>query len=342
MEFLRMNMLGTPILQMTLMTSMELGILDILVKGCSSAQPMMTADDVAAQITTNNPQAAEMLERMLRLLASFNIVSCTLDKGADNKVARLYGPAPICKILTKNNYGFAIYLGMHQAFFNALYLLKDAVLEGGIPFNKAHGLAPFEYEVVDQNFGKIFNEAMKTKSTVTVKKMLQRYQGFTGIDVLVDVGGGVGTTLHMITSMYPHIKAINFDLPSVISHAPSILGVEHVGGDMFKSVPSGDAIFLKHILHDWSDGHCLKILKNCYDAVPRNGKVIIMETILPMNPEVNVRSQNPFIMDLMMMAFFGGKERTIEEYKALSKDAGFTGLKTTYIFGEISIIELTK
>lgn len=56
LEFLRINMLVTPILQMTLMTAMELGVLDILVKGCRDAQPMMTADDVAAQITTHNPE----------------------------------------------------------------------------------------------------------------------------------------------------------------------------------------------------------------------------------------------------------------------------------------------
>ncbi|XP_078171534.1 caffeic acid 3-O-methyltransferase-like [Carex rostrata] len=311
-EFLRMNMLGTPILQMTLMTAMELGVLDILVKGCRDAQLTMTADDVAAQITTHNPQAATMLDRMLRLLASFNIVNCTLEKGAENKVVRRYGPARICKTLTKNDYGFAIYLGMHQAFFNALYLLKDSVLEGGIPFKKAHGVAPFEYEVIDQNFGRIFNGAMKAKFTVTVKKMLEWYQGFTGIDILVEVGGGVGATLQMIMSVYTHIKAINFDLPSVISHAPLIQGVKHVCGDMFESVPNGDAILLKHILHDWRDEHCLKILMNCYDAVPSNGKVIVMETILPTNPEVSIRSQNPFIMDLMMMAFFGGKERQLK------------------------------
>jgi Dimerisation domain len=56
LEFLRMNMLGTPILQMTLMTTVELGVLDILVKGCKDAQSGMTADDVAAQITTQNPE----------------------------------------------------------------------------------------------------------------------------------------------------------------------------------------------------------------------------------------------------------------------------------------------
>jgi hypothetical protein len=64
-----------------------------------------------------------MLDRMLRLLASFNIVNCTLEKGSEHKVARRYGPAQVCKFLMKDDYGFAIYLGMHQAFFNALYML---------------------------------------------------------------------------------------------------------------------------------------------------------------------------------------------------------------------------
>jgi hypothetical protein len=68
-------------------------------------------------------QAAAMLDRMLRLLASFDIVNCTLEKGSEHKVVRRYGPKQICKTLTKNDYGFAVYLGMHQAFFNALYVL---------------------------------------------------------------------------------------------------------------------------------------------------------------------------------------------------------------------------
>lgn len=119
------------------------------------------------------------------------------------------------------------------------------MLEGGIPFNKAYGMTAFEYHGKDPRFNKIFNNGMSSHSTITMKKILETYRGFEGLNSLVDVGGGIGATLHMIISKYPFIKGINFDLPHVIDDAPSLPGIEHVGGDMFVSVPKGDAIFMK-------------------------------------------------------------------------------------------------
>ncbi|KAF3644643.1 Caffeic acid 3-O-methyltransferase [Capsicum annuum] len=63
--------------------------------------------------------------------------------------------------------------------------------------------------------------------------------------------------------------------------------VEQVGGDMLVIVPKADAIFMKWICHDWSDDHCIKLLKNCYEALPANGKVIIAECILPEAPDTS-------------------------------------------------------
>jgi len=65
------------------------------------------------------------------------------------------------------------------------------------------------------------------------------------VNVLVDVGGGVGNTLGVVTSKYPNIKGINFDLTCALAQAPSYPGVEHVAGDMFVDVPTGDAMILK-------------------------------------------------------------------------------------------------
>ncbi|CDY41781.1 BnaC02g13750D [Brassica napus] len=50
---------------------------------------------------------------------------------------------------------------------------------------------------------------------------------------------------------------------------------------MFKSVPEGDAIFMKWICHDWSDNKCVQLLQNCYKALQENGKVILAECLLP-------------------------------------------------------------
>lgn len=108
---------------------------------------------------------------------------------------------------------------------NDRYCLKNAILHGGVPFDIAYGMTAFEYQGVDPRFNKVFNEAMKGQSTMITNRLLQIYHGFDDVKTLVDVGGGIGVSLHMITTKYPHIKAINFDLPHVISDAPPFLGM---------------------------------------------------------------------------------------------------------------------
>ncbi|XVF12768.1 hypothetical protein REPUB_Repub08aG0147900 [Reevesia pubescens] len=100
----------------------------------------------------------------------------------------------------------------------------DAVLEGGIPFNKAYGMIAFEYHGTDPRFNTVFNKGMSDHSTITMKKILETYDGFEGLKMLFDVGGGTGATLNMIVSKNPSIKVINFDLPHVIEDAPTYLG----------------------------------------------------------------------------------------------------------------------
>lgn len=102
--------------------------------------------------------------------------------------------------------------------------MKAAVLEGGVPFNKAHGMHAFEYPEIDPRFNKVFNTAMYNHTTILMKKMLESYAGFEDLSEVVDVGGGIGTTIGIITKKYPKIKGTNFDLPHVIAHAPAYPG----------------------------------------------------------------------------------------------------------------------
>lgn len=98
------------------------------------------------------------------------------------------------------------------------------MLDGGIAFEKAHGMTAYKYKGNDPKFSRVFNKAMKESSTLTVNKMLDIYKGFKDVQVLVDVAGGVGATLGMIVAKYPHIKGINLDLPHAISDAPPLPG----------------------------------------------------------------------------------------------------------------------
>lgn len=105
------------------------------------------------------------------------------------------------------------------------YQLKDAVLEGGVPFEKAHGMSIYEYTKSNESYGKLFNHAMSNESAMTVKKIVEMYKGFEGVGTLVDVGGGNGALLAMIVAKHPSInKAINFDLPHLIQNAPTHSG----------------------------------------------------------------------------------------------------------------------
>uniref|UniRef100_A0A0D3FSL7 O-methyltransferase C-terminal domain-containing protein n=1 Tax=Oryza barthii TaxID=65489 RepID=A0A0D3FSL7_9ORYZ len=225
------------------------------------------------------------------------------------------------------------------------HLLAAAVGGGGaVAFERAHGAPMFEYMGTNRRLNTLFNQAMAQQSMIVINKLLDRFHGFDGVGVLVDVGGGTGGTLEMIMSRHKHIDGVNFDLPHVISQAPSLPGVKHVAGNMFESIPNGDAIFLKSILHLQNDEDCIKILKNCHQALSDNGKVIGVEIVLPAIPEPVPTAQYPFQMDMIMLNNFrGGKERTELEFTKLAMDSGFSGtLQTTYIFANYWALEFNK
>ncbi|KAM1184005.1 hypothetical protein EV1_002146 [Malus domestica] len=340
-----MQLASASVLPMVLKAAIELDLLEIMAKAGPGA--FVSPADLSSQLPTKNPDASVMLDRMLRVLASYSILTYSLRTLPDGKVERLYGLGPVCKFLTKSEDGASIgslcLMNQDKVLMESWYNLKDAVLEGGIPFNKAYGMTAFEYHGTDPRFNKVFNKGMADHSTITMKKLLENYNGFEGLTSIVDVGGGTGAVLHMIVSKYPSIKGINFDLPHVIEDAPQYPGVEHVGGDMFVSVPKGDAIFMKWICHDWSDEHCLKFLKNCYAALPDNGKVIVAECILPVAPDSSLATKGVVHIDAIMLAHNpGGKERTEKEFEALAKGSGFQGFRVVCSAFNTYAIEFLK
>ena len=72
----------------------------------------------------------------------------------------------------------------------------------------------------------------------------------------------------------------------------------------------------------------MKLFKNCYNALPENGKVIVADCILPEAPDTSLASKGVIHMDVIMLAHNpDGKERTEKEFEALAKGAGFKGFK---------------
>jgi hypothetical protein len=58
--------------------------------------------------------------------------------------------------------------------------------------------------------------------------------------------------------------------------------IELVPGDFLDSLPAGaDAYLLKNIIHDWDDEWASRILRNCHDAMPDDGRLLLVELVLP-------------------------------------------------------------
>ncbi|XP_050237151.1 caffeic acid 3-O-methyltransferase-like [Mercurialis annua] len=340
-----MQLASASVLPMVLKSAIELDLLEIMAKAGPSA--LLSPADLASQLPATNPDAPVMLDRILRLLACYNVLTCSLRTLGDGEVERVYGLGPVCKFLIKNEDGVSIaalcLMNQDKVFMESWYHLKDAILDGGIPFNKAYGMTSFDYYKTCPRSNKVFYRGMSNHSTIIMKNILETYKGFEGLNSVVDVGGGTGAVVNMIVSKYPSIKGINFDLPHVIENASFYPGVEHVGGDMFVSVPKGDAIFLKSICHNWSDENCVKFLETCYNALPENGKVIIVEYILPEAPDNSLATKGAVQMDCLMLAYtIGGKQRTQKEFEALARGAGFQDFRVACCAFNYYVIEFLK
>jgi hypothetical protein len=92
---------------------------------------------------------------------------------------------------------------------------------------------------------------------------------------------------------------------------------------------------LKWVLHDWNDEECVAILKNCREAMAPNGKLFVIEAVIP-------PANQPFFhkfMDLNMLVMTGGRERTEAEYRALFEAAGFHLNRVITTPMELAILE---
>ncbi|KAL3650283.1 Caffeic acid 3-O-methyltransferase 2 [Castilleja foliolosa] len=334
------------VLPMVLRAAIELDLPELIKELGGPAGDFVSPADIAARLdpaACTNAAAHLVVDRILRLLASYSILKCTFKDG----VGRVYALAPVCKFFTKNEDGVSMaplfLLQQDKVSIDYWYQLKDVVLEGENPLTKLAGNSAYEVLGRSVRLSNIFNRAMSDHSTIIMNKILDKYDGFDGLKSLVDVGGGTGAALSMITSKYPSIQAINFDLSHVIQNAPSYPGVEHVAGDMFVSVPKGDAIFLKWILHNWTDEHCLKLLENCYESLPEKGKVIVGEEIVPELPDNGRSTKASLLLDLSMMILCSdGKKRTENEFRALAIRAGFKQFNKVCCANNVWILELGK
>ena len=147
-----------------------------------------------------------------------------------------------------------------------------------------------------------------------------------GDEIVADIGGGQGGLLAALLGKHPQLSAWLFDQPQVLEDPTALVSANLLSrcrllaGDFFVEVPTGaDVYLLKRIVHDWTDEEALSILRNCRDAMPPSGRLVLIEAVMqPGNaPDPNKA------LDVSIMVLTHGRERTAAEFSALLEQAGF-------------------
>jgi hypothetical protein len=201
-------------------------------------------------------------------------------------------------------------------------------------------MSVFEWYQQNPRRGAIFDAAMGDHSRAQIDALLAAYD-FSGISHLVDVGGGQGLLLQKVLAAYPALRGTVFDQPQVV--APVAVPPELAGrlsiqsGDFFAAVPAGaDAYLLKHILHDWGDEACLRILGQIRAVMAPGARVLLVEQVIP-------PGNAPFpgkLLDLNMLVMTeGGRERSPSEYARLLGKAGLNLQRIVPTPSPVSVVE---
>ena len=309
----------------------RLGLADLLQDGARGSEELARATGADARA----------LRRLLRALVSLGVFA----EDADGRFA----PSELGALLRSDVPGSlraaAIFFG-DERNWHAWGELERSVMSGE-PVRGPRGTQAFlEEGARDPEGAALFNAAMTSLTSAFDAAVTAAYD-FSRLGTLVDVGGGQGALISAILAANPALRGILFDIPPVIESARGRIGeaglagrCELVAGDFFASVPAGgDAYVLKWVIHDWDDEHSVAILGSCRRAMARDGRLLLVERVVPERIDQSADTQGIVLGDLNMLLWTGGRERTAAEYSALLASGGFTLARIVPTATQLSIIE---
>ena len=307
----------------------KLGIADLLKDGPKTAEELAVASGAHAP----------SLFRVLRALAAVNV----LTQPEENK----FGNTPMSETLIEGpgSMRWFAMTELGEEHYPAWGELMHSVCTGEIAFDKAFGEPVWKFFAKNPENARIFNNAM-SGMTAQAEEALHAAYKFDSIRTIMDVGGGLGGLIASILERNPGMRGILFDSPQVVEAAEPKLAAAGladrcriVSGNFFESAPEGaDAIVMKWIIHDWNDDQSIAIMKNCHRALPANGRLILVEAVVPPHDEMHFAK----FMDLNMMVMTGGKERTEGEFRKLYEASGFKLTRIVATESPFSVIEGLK
>lgn len=166
------------------------------------------------------------------------------------------------------------------------------------------------------NYHKAMYEYARDDYATIVKQI-----DFSKHQSVMDVGGGYGACISNIKNSYPELKCYLFDMPKVIEKT-NVQNIETIRGDFLMEIPKvADALILSRVIHDWEDQKATRIVQNCFNALPDNGILYIIE-----NCSDKIESDLS-LLSLNMAVMCNGFERSSIDFKRIITSVGFKFIK---------------
>jgi hypothetical protein len=305
----------------------KLGIADVLANG------PLSAEDVAAEVGSN----LDATHRLLRACATFGVFR----EVADGR----FGLTPLANGLRS---------GTRDSMLPVILMLGDpryqgpwgqlaGTVETGTPAAEVvFGKPMWEYLDDDTEFAATFNSAMTRLSALDWPAVEAAYD-FTKFSTIVDIGGGHGQLLALMLDAAPSAKGVLLERKALIGEAEDHLREAGVlprcrveAGSFFETAPSdGDLYVMRRVIHDFDDEQAIAILANVRRHMPTGSTLLLLESVVPPGNTPHFAKA----LDLDMMIFVGGRERTDREFATLLDRAGFRLARVIPTISTISLVE---
>jgi len=259
----------------------------------------------------------------------------------------------------------------------AVEVLRDPVMKlsgepNHAPFNRAFNtdLTIWDWlEQPEQHYNlRRFGVAMQGVATMQPASTILDGFNWNALgkdDVVADVGGGVGTVSLAIAKACPNVRFVVQDRAPVLEQGKQLWNTELPEAiksgrvkleahDFFTPQPVKNAsvFLLKHILHDWSDQYCTRILDRLRAAATPSTKLLLVENIIqhichdpnvegkdaipgatpheapaPLLPTYGQINDMPYQIDFAMFLMMNAQDRTLGHFVQLLGASGWRIVK---------------
>jgi len=259
-------------------------------------------------------------------------------------------------LLTEDEHGWRDHLDLgggngHMA--TAMAGMLTAVQTGGSGYEAVHGRTFWESLAADERLGSTFDEHLADWARDWAPAVAG-HPIWSDAGRIVDVGGGTGTLVAAVAAAHPHVEATVVEVAGTaerarhhLAHAGLAARTGVVESSFFDPLPAGaDTYVLAQVLHDWPDADAARILARVAEALPADGRLLIVERLPADDGSPGGRDDRPDAgpdadaaaaehgagehahddehaeMSVLMLTVFGARERGLDGYRSLVEAAG--------------------